>query len=165
MGAMLHGTRVAFAMLLMTACASRAPAPPAAPTPAEAEAAPAPVPVPEGVHGVLVLPPGVSEPAGGDVFVAVYGPDQERWRVIGTVLLPATAWPLPFDVGVEQRMIDGTPIAGKVRIRAWIDHDGDACTFQKGDREGVLETEAPATGLTIPLDQVHAVDVPNRCAT
>jgi hypothetical protein len=171
---MLQVSRLAFAALLVTACASRAPVAPPAPTPATTVApqpapspapSPAPTPASEGVHGVLVLPPGVNEPTGGDVFLTVYAPNQDRWYAIAAAKIPVTAWPLPFDVGAEQQMVGSRPIEGRVRIRAWIDHDGDVCTFQKGDREGELETVAPASGLSIPLEKLHDVDVPNRCGS
>jgi cytochrome c-type biogenesis protein CcmH len=75
-------------------------------------------------------------------------------------------FPLEFSLGPEDRMIQGLPFAGELRISARLDADGNALSRQPGDLEGRAErTVAPgASGVAVVLDEVLAEEDPGAAA-
>lgn len=88
------------------------------------------------LRGVVRLAPGLEgrAPAGAVLFViarnAAAGPPAAVLR------LPQPRFPLRWEIGPAQRMIEGTPFAGPFALSARLDSDGNATTRGAGDLQG-----------------------------
>lgn len=88
------------------------------------------------LRGVVRLAPGLEgrAPAGAVLFViarnAAAGPPTAVLR------LPQPRFPLRWEIGPAQRMIEGTPFAGPFALSARLDLDGNATTRGAEDLQG-----------------------------
>lgn len=88
------------------------------------------------LRGVVRLAPGLEgrAPPGAVLFViarnAAAGPPAAVLR------LPQPRFPLRWEIGPAQRMIEGTPFAGPFALSARLDSDGNATTRGAGDLSG-----------------------------
>lgn len=88
------------------------------------------------LRGVVRLAPGLEgrAPAGAVLFViarnAAAGPPTAVLR------LPQPRFPLRWEIGPAQRMIEGTPFAGPFALSARLDSDGNATTRGAEDLQG-----------------------------
>ena len=128
------------------------PPPPGSPPPAgpagDAEAAP--------VAGVVRLAPELEGrvPPGAVLFlIARTGPGGPP-TAVKRVTRPS--FPMPFELGPGDRMIEALPFAGPFRISARVDADGNAATRSPGDLAGeTAGTFAPGDrGVELVIDQV-----------
>jgi hypothetical protein len=70
--------------------------------------------------------------------------------------IPSPSFPVEFELGPDDRMIQQLPFVGPLTLSARLDSDGNATTRTPGDLEGRLEGEVPtgSSGIRIELDQV-----------
>ena len=69
-------------------------------------------------------------------------------------LIVPKKFPIPFKLTGANVMIPGRSLAGKVRVLARLDKDGEAMTKKPGDLVGEVEhlVEVPAKGVVLTLD-------------
>ncbi|MDD9802589.1 MAG: hypothetical protein OXU53_08560 [Deltaproteobacteria bacterium] len=107
------------------------------------------------LRGVVRLAPGLEgrAPPGAVLFViarnAAAGPPTAVLR------LPQPRFPLRWEIGPAQRMIQGTPFAGPFALSARLDSDGNATTRGAGDLQGRAPGEhfPGAAGIEIVLGE------------
>jgi cytochrome c-type biogenesis protein CcmH len=130
--------------------------PPSGPGPAPPPGAPAPAGEAEPVAGTVRLASELEGrvPPGAVLFlIARTGPGGPPTAV---KRIPAPSFPLDFELGPGDRMIQALPFAGPFRISARVDADGNAATRSPGDLAG----ETPGTfgpgdrGVELVIDQV-----------
>ena len=70
--------------------------------------------------------------------------------------IPDRNFPLDFELGPDDRMIQDMPFAGPFQLTARVDADGNAATRRPGDLQGTAEgTHSPgASDVTILIDEV-----------
>jgi hypothetical protein len=132
-----------------------------------AEQAPAGMPVPPQrgappvgasaapVRGTLRLAPELegSVPSGAVLFLIARstgaGPPLAVQRI------PEPRFPLDFEIGPDDRMIQQLPFAGPLRLSARVDGDGNATSREPGDLVGASseEVEPGDSGIVITIDQ------------
>jgi cytochrome c-type biogenesis protein CcmH len=125
----------------------------AMPPPAPGEAAEVAVGPP--IHGTIRLAPELESklPAGAVLFLIARagagGPPTAVKRI------PSPRFPLDFELGPDDRMIQQMPFAGPLRLTARVDGDGNATTRTPGDITGEAPqaVEPGAEGVVIVLDQ------------
>jgi len=109
----------------------------------------------EPIRGTLQLAPELegSVPRGGVVFLVARGPG--GGPPIAVKRIPDPSFPLAFEIGPEDRMIQAIPFQGPLQLSARVDADGNATSREPGDLAG--EAGAPvepgAAGVTIRIDQ------------
>ena len=108
------------------------------------------------IRGVIELAPELAGqlPSGGVLFlIARAGPGGPPLAV---VRVAEPSFPLPFEIGPDNRMIRSMPFAGELRLTARLDQDGDAASRAPGDLQGSAEgAHLPgATGVTVTLSEV-----------
>ena len=108
------------------------------------------------IRGVVEVSPELTDrvPGGGVLFLIARsgggGPP------LAVVRVADPRFPLSFEIGPENRMIQSIPFAGELRLSARLDQDGDAASRTPGDLQGSAEgAHAPgATGVTVTLSEV-----------
>jgi len=95
--------------------------------------APAAADVPSGapIRGRVVTGPGVA--AGGEGVLFVIARSQPAGPPLAVKRLPIGPFPLEFEIGPEDVMIQGLPFAGPITLTARIDRDGNPMTREPGD--------------------------------
>ena len=70
--------------------------------------------------------------------------------------IPSPSFPLEFELGPDDRMIQQLPFVGPLQLSARLDSDGNATTRAAGDLEGRVEGEVAtgSSGIRIELDEV-----------
>jgi hypothetical protein len=65
-------------------------------------------------------------------------------------------FPLEFEIGPDDRMIDTMPFSGPFRLSARIDADGSATSRNPGDLQGEVSgrVDPGATGVELVIDEV-----------
>jgi cytochrome c-type biogenesis protein CcmH len=127
-------------------------APPMGATAAQGQA-PAPGPP---ISGTIRLAPdlGAPVPPGAVLFIVARtgtgGPPTAVKRI------GAPRFPLDFELGPDDRMIQAMPFNGPFQLTARVDSDGDAASRTPGDLQGGVESpvSAGATGVELVLDEV-----------
>src|SRR4051794_18907370 len=146
------------------AAAAPAAAPPPPPTPPPAPAAPeaaAPAAGPGGsITGKIELPAAIAKtkPEGTLFLVARRLSDNPtaRGTLIAVKKMPATKFPLPFDLSAADMPFQNGAFDGELTLTARIDQDGDPMTHQKGDVLGTLpKVRVGSKNVKLTLDQVQ----------
>jgi cytochrome c-type biogenesis protein CcmH len=135
---------------------------------ARAESAGAPGPPGEGGRGAP--PASAQAPVAGSISVADALQHQATEGAVLFVIarnagggpplavkrIPSPSFPVEFELGPDDRMIQQLPFVGPLTLSARLDSDGNATTRTPGDLEGRLEGEVPtgSSGIRIELDQV-----------
>ncbi len=109
------------------------------------------------VRGTVALAPELAErvPEGAVLFLIARrdgdGPPLAVKRVAGP------RFPLSFELGPGDRMIETMPFEGPLRLSARLDADGNASTRTPGDLQGALPgtVQPGAVDVTILIDQVR----------
>jgi cytochrome c-type biogenesis protein CcmH len=135
------------------AAAAEGAAPEAPAGPAGGRAAPPVAAAGAPVRGTVELAPGLAErvPPGAVLFLIARreggGPPLAVRRI------DAPRFPLEFELGPDDRMIESMPFAGPLRLSARLDADGNATTRAAGDLEGAAPApvEPGATGVRIAI--------------
>jgi hypothetical protein len=135
---------------------------PAAPAPAPAPASPpAPAAAPGGtITGEVVVPAAMASrrPSGTLYLVARRPPDNPNARgtLIAVKKMPATTFPLAFELSAADMPFQNGPFDGDLQLTARIDQDGDPMSHQKGDIFGVLpKVPVGSHNVKISLDQLQ----------
>lgn len=119
----------------------------AAPAPAAASGAP--------IRGTLRLAPGLeaSQPRGAVLFLIARG--EAPGPPIAVKRIEAPSFPLAFELGPDDRMLQAVPFAGPLRLTARLDGDGNATSRSPGDLQGDLPgaVSPGATGVELVLDE------------
>jgi cytochrome c-type biogenesis protein CcmH len=70
--------------------------------------------------------------------------------------IPQPHFPLDFEIGPRDRMIQTLPFVGPIQISARVDSDGNATTRTPGDLQGSLAegVQPGASGVELVIDQV-----------
>lgn len=132
------------------------------PAPGKAEQAPVAIdeipPPPSGqISGRLELSGKVADAveAGDVIYVIARNAATSRTIAVSRLAAPEK-FPLPFALGEDNVMIPGNSLAGKVRVLARVDKDGDALSKNAGDVVGKVDAlvEVPANDVVINLDEV-----------
>jgi tetratricopeptide (TPR) repeat protein len=103
-----------------------------------------------GVAGTVELD-GITPPASGVVFVTVRPAGAVGGPPIAARRLPATSFPLAFEVGPGDSMM-GQPLPDRMRVEARVDGDGDPTTRDPADPVGSADDiRVGATGVRLVL--------------
>jgi len=142
-----EGARVAAERDRSEAAAPAAPADRGVPPAAAAAGAP--------IRGTLELAAGLegSVPRGGVLFLVARHPGGGPPVAVKRVASPS--FPMDFELGPNDRMIQAIPFAGPLLLTALVDGDGNATSRQPGDLSGAAPepVDPGATGVTIRIDQ------------
>jgi hypothetical protein len=136
------------------------PPPPPPPPPAAPEAAAA-APGPGGsITGKIELPAALAKtkPEGTVFLVARRLSDNPtaRGTLIAVKKMPATKFPLAFDLSAADMPFQNGAFDGELTLTARIDQDGDPMTHQKGDILGTLpKVRVGSKNVKLTLDQVQ----------
>jgi len=140
--------------------AAPAPPPPAAPAPPAPEAAAAPAGEGGSITGKIELSPSLAKkkPEGILFLVARRISDNPtaRGTLIAVKKLPATTFPLAFDLSAADMPFQNGAFDGELTLSARIDQDGDPMTHQKGDVLGSLpKVRVGSKNVRLTLDQLQ----------
>lgn len=108
------------------------------------------------VRGTLRLAPELEGrvPPGATLFlIARTG---QAGPPLAVKLISNPSFPLEFEIGPDDRMMQQVPFAGPMQLSARLDADGSATTRQPGDLTGAASgtVEAGDTGVVITIDGV-----------
>jgi len=126
------------------------PAPPGAAPPA------APAAAGEPIRGRVVLADALAGrvPPGAALFLVARSSDAGPPVAVKRVIDPT--FPMDFEIGPGDRMMEGVPFTGPFQLSARVDADQNAATRNPGDLQGqTRERVAPgASGVELVIDQV-----------
>lgn len=97
------------------------------------------------ITGQIRLAEGAQAPAGGVIFVMAKRPGGAGGPPLAVLRLPATTFPVAFELGQGQMMMPGTSLDGPVEVSARLDSDGDASSRSPTDLVGAA-AGTPAMG-------------------
>jgi hypothetical protein len=105
------------------------------------------------VSGTLRLAPELEVPSGAVMFLIARGSGAGPPLAVQRIV--EFSFPLDFEIGPDDRMIQQIPFEGPLEITARIDGDGNATTREPGDLFGVSteEVQPGDTGILITIDQ------------
>ena len=111
----------------------------------------------EPIAGVVTVAPEFADRvrSGGTLFVVARrgegGPPLAVKRV------PSPEFPVRFEIGPDDRMIQSMPFVGPLTVTARLDGDGNATTREPGDLSGQLPApvEPGSRDLTLTLDEIQ----------
>jgi hypothetical protein len=124
--------------------------------PGLAQPVPEPMPAPvsiagDSIRGTLRLREGAAIPSGAVLFVIAR--PQAGGPPLAVKRLPAGPFPLAFEIGAHDAMLEGRPFAGPMLLSARVDADGDPLTRGPSDlaalSESPLEPGASAVDLVL----------------
>ena len=94
-----------------------------------------------------------SVPRGGVLFLVARSP--AGGPPVAVKRIPSPAFPMPFEIGPNDRMIQAIPFQGPLLLTARVDADGNATSREPGDLSGAAAApvETGASGVTIRIDQ------------
>lgn len=82
-----------------------------------------------------------------------------RGTLIAVKKLPATKFPLPFELSAADMPFQNGPFDGELQLTARIDQDGDPLSHQKGDALGTLpKVQVGSKNVRLMLDQIQKED-------
>jgi hypothetical protein len=136
------------------------PPPPPAPPPAPEAAAPAPAGPGGSITGKIELGAALAKnkPEGTLFLVArrISDNPSARGTLIAVKKLPATKFPLPFELSAADMPFQNGAFDGELTLTARIDQDGDPMSHQKGDYLGTLpKVRVGSKNVRLTLDQVQ----------
>jgi hypothetical protein len=148
------------------------PPPPAAPQPSpapapSAQAAPEPAAGPAAhedpgasIKGKIVLSSAIAKTKPqGTLYLTARRPSdnpEARGTLIAVKKLPATTFPLPFEMTAADMPFQTGPFEGDLVLTARIDQDGDPMTHEKGDAFGALpKVRVGAQDVKLTIDQLQ----------
>lgn len=126
--------------------------PPLIPPPAPGASPPASGPP---IRGTVRLSPELANRAPADAVLFVIARPGAAGPPLAVKRIAAPRFPVEFEIGPEDRMIQTMPFVGPLRVTARLDADGNATTRSPGDLQG----EAPgslspgARGVDVVLDE------------
>ena len=92
-------------------------------------------------------------PRGGVLFLVAKSP--AGGPPVAVQRVPEPSFPLDFEIGPGDRMIQAIPFVGPLLLTARVDADGNASSREPGDLAGAAAApvEPGATGVTIRIDE------------
>jgi hypothetical protein len=99
--------------------------------------------------------------AGGALFLIVRqdnnGQDGALLASKKIPVMGADMFPMDFEISAKDVMMPGAQLAGRVRVKARVDYDGDAMTKMKGDVVGAVPdaVDVGATGVVLKLNEMY----------
>jgi hypothetical protein len=135
-------------------------APPGMPPPPGASGAPAAAAAASGgadaISGRITVASelGARIPQGAVLFLIARASDAGPPTAVKRI--PNAAFPLEFEIGPGDRMMEGVPFTGPFTLTARLDADGNAATRNPGDLQGQTPARVPpgASGVELVIDQV-----------
>jgi len=128
---------------------------PVAAMPAAAGQPPRGIP-PQPIRGTIEVAPELADriPAGATLFVIVRAGDAGPPTAVKKIESPS--FPFEFSVGPEDRIIQGQPFRGPLKLTARLDADGNAGTRGPGDIQGRYPdpVDPGADSLVFSLDEL-----------
>ena len=127
-------------------------------TPPGAAPSQAPAAAAEGepIRGRIVLAPELTDsvPASGVLFLIARTGSAGPPTAVKRVASPR--FPLEFEIGPDDRMIETMPFTGPFQLSARVDSDGSATSRTPGDLQGQVDAAVSpgATGVQLVLDEV-----------
>ncbi|HVH20542.1 MAG TPA: hypothetical protein VNF72_19785 [Myxococcota bacterium] len=87
---------------------------------------------------------------------------QEGGPPLAVKRIPSPRFPLDFELGPDDRMIQALPFAGPLSLSARVDSDGNALSRTPGDLQGEAAGpfEPGASGIVLVIDQVVQAQPP-----
>jgi hypothetical protein len=136
------------------------PPPPPPPPPAPEIAAPAAAGPGGSISGKIELPAALAKkkPEGTLFLVArrISDNPSARGTLIAVKKMPATSFPLPFELSAADMPFQNGAFDGELTLTARIDQDGDPMSHQKGDVFGSLpKVQVGSKNVRLTLDQVQ----------
>lgn len=114
-----------------------------------------PVAAGEPVRGTLVLTPELADsvPSGSVLFLIARRP--QGGPPLAVQRIPDPRFPLPFELGPDDRMIQAIPFEGPMLLSARVDGDGNATSREPGDLLGnaPAPVDPGATNVIIELNE------------
>ncbi len=105
------------------------------------------------VAGTLILGSGLRPPPGAILFLSAR--TQQGMPPTAVKRITGASFPMDFELGPGDRMIESFPFAGPFEITARLDADGNAMTRSPGDIQGSSSGHMPGeSGIQIVLDEV-----------
>jgi cytochrome c-type biogenesis protein CcmH len=121
-----------------------------------APAAPGGAPEGRPIRGRIALAPDLAArvPRGAVLFLIARASD--AGPPVAVKRIPDPAFPLSFEIGPDDRMMEGVPFVGPFQLTARVDADGNAASRNPGDLQGESrERVAPgARGVELVIDRV-----------
>jgi hypothetical protein len=113
----------------------------------------APGPAGDPVSGTITLAEGMSAPPGSVLFIIARRGDTGPPLAVKRIM--DASFPLDFELGPDDRMIQAMPFEGPFNVSARIDGDGNAMSRNPGDLQGAVATpvDPGASGLQLVVDQ------------
>jgi hypothetical protein len=107
----------------------------------------------EPIRGRVIAGPGV-DGGGGEGVLFVIARSQPAGPPLAVKRLPVGPFPLEFEIGPSDVMIQGLPFAGAITLTARIDRDGNAMTREPGAAVAALAApvQPGATGVELLLE-------------
>ena len=130
-------------------------APPMAPPAPDEEAAPAGAVGPP-IRGRVTLAPAVASRAPGSAVLFLIARRGGAGPPVAVKRIESPAFPLDFELGPDDRMIQAMPFTGPLQLTARLDGDGNATTRSPGDLQGAATApvDPGAEGVEIVLGEV-----------
>lgn len=132
-----------------------APTPPAPPAPAPAPSPGAPT-TGSGVAGQVVVAPSLDGASGRGTLYVMVRPAGVAGPPVAVKRIPDPTFPLRFEIGPGDVMLEGTALVGPFDLSARLDQDGDPMTKAAGDlvsKSGLQKVENGARDLVLVLDE------------
>jgi hypothetical protein len=107
------------------------------------------------VRGTLRLAPELEGRVPSGAILFLIARSTEAGPPLAVQRIPEPRFPLDFEIGPKDRMIQQLPFAGPLRLTARVDGDGNATTREPGDLVGASseEVEPGDSGIVITIDQ------------
>jgi hypothetical protein len=107
------------------------------------------------VRGTLRLAPELEGRVPSGAILFLIARSTEAGPPLAVQRIPEPRFPLDFEIGPNDRMIQQLPFAGPLRLTARVDGDGNATSREPGDLVGESseEVEPGDSGIVITIDQ------------
>lgn len=111
------------------------------------------------ISGTIRLAPALAGrvPQGAVLFLIARNPNGGGGPPVAVERIAAPHFPMSFEIGPENRMIQAIPFTGPLQLVARVDSDGNAMTHSPGDLEGsaTATVEPGAKGVEIVIDRAQ----------
>jgi cytochrome c-type biogenesis protein CcmH len=126
------------------------------PPPAATRGAPPPVASGAPVRGSVALAPGLAAPVPAGAVLFVIARQGGSGPPVAVKRIAEPRFPVAFEIGPNDRMIEAIPFQGPFTLTARVDVDGNATTRSPGDLQGAADApvEAGAHDVSILIDEV-----------
>ena len=108
------------------------------------------------ITGEVAVAPELADRAAADGTLFVVVRRGEAGPPLAVKRIPSPRFPVQFEIGPDDRMIESMPFEGPFNVSARLDGDGNATTREAGDLSGALPApvDPGARDLKLTLDQL-----------